>query len=141
MPSDYYSSVYIFVLGITLQLMGHLHAMAIHNNAVELARLRVLIHFAIALTHSVNQSCVCSWAVGRGPRNPPPLPRCPEKPLGNVCCQGEKARRKKAGEEEGTREEERAERVEEKSVGRIMQTLSGTFLIMFQQDKSHPVAI
>lgn len=64
MPSDYYSSVYIFVLGITLQLMGHLHAMAIHNNAVELARLRVLIHFAIALTHSVNQSCVCSWAVG-----------------------------------------------------------------------------
>lgn len=33
--------------------MEQLHAMAIHNNTVELARLCVLIRLAVALTHSL----------------------------------------------------------------------------------------
>lgn len=128
--------------------MEQLHAMAIYNNTVELAG-SVFWYVLLSLSRTFSRWISAEAAaelelrqeLGSGPKKHHSFtPLCPEKPPGNVCCQREQARRKKA-EQEGGKKEEAAEKAKERRVEEGLQRLSGTFLIMFQQDKSHPVAV
>lgn len=108
--------------------MEQLHAMAIHNNTVELARLCVLIRLAVALTHSLTPWISAAVAAGAGqwaqkPSSTPPVPwETPGECLLSGRIGQKKESREGGGGRRGGKSKEGEERRGEESIGRITQT-------------------
>lgn len=133
--------------------MEQLHAMVIHNNTVELAgSVFWYVLLSLSRTPSLSGSALRlqlgraragAWqrAQKHSSSHSPPVPwETPGECLLSENRPGERKQSKRRGRGEARRQEA-AERGEERRGWEGSQRLSGTFLIMFQQDKSHPVAI